>query len=107
MKRICQEMDVLLAPLLFDGLGIVAIEAGAPAVYTEGFPPETDITSIYRKLLPDDGAEKMSNVALEMAQNPKLHINMQQYVIDAGFGFDMEVTTKYTENYYLNRWSEN
>lgn len=49
----------------------------------------------------------MSNVALEMAQNPKLHINMQQYVIDAGFGFDMEVTTKYTENYYLNRWSEN
>lgn len=40
MKRICQEMDVLLVPLLFDGLGIVAIEAGAPAVYTEDFRPK-------------------------------------------------------------------
>lgn len=74
-----------------------------PVVYTEGLPPETNITSIYQKLLLDDGVEKMGNVALEMAQNPKAHINMQQYVIDAGFGFDMDVTEKYMENYYLNR----
>ena len=49
-----------------------------------------------------DGEEKWANAALEMAQNLKAHTNMQQYVIDAGF--DMDVTAKYMESYYLNRW---
>ena len=76
--------------------------AGVPIVCSEGLPPETDITPIYRKLLLSDGAEKWANAALEMAQNPKAHTNMQQYVIDAGF--DMDATAKYMESYYLNRW---
>ena len=46
--------------------------------------------------------EERANAALEMAQNPKAHTNMQQYVIDAGF--DMDATAKYMESYYLNRW---
>ena len=46
----------------------------------------------------------MGNVALEMAQNPNAHTNMQQYVINAGF--DMDATAKYMENYYLNRWGK-
>lgn len=105
MNRIYQAMDVFVFPSLFEGLGIVAIEAqaaGVPIVCSEGLPPETDITPIYRKLLLSDGAEKWANAALEMAQNPKAHTNMQQYVIDAGF--DMDATAKYMESYYLNRW---
>ena len=105
MNRIYQAMDVFIFPSLFEGLGIVAIEAqaaGVPIVCSEGLPPETDITPIYRKLLLSDGEEKWANAALEMAQNLKAHTNMQQYVIDAGF--DMDATAKYMENYYLNRW---
>ena len=105
MNRIYQAMDVFVFPSLFEGLGIVAIEAqaaGVPIVCSEGLPPETDITPIYRKLLLSDGAEKWANAALEMAQNLKAHTNMQQYVIDAGF--DMDATAKYMESYYLNRW---
>ena len=105
MNRIYQAMDVFVFPSLFEGLGIVAIEAqaaGVPIVCSEGLPPETDITPIYRKLLLSDGAEKWANAALEMAQNPKAHTNMQQYVIDAGF--DMDAIAKYMESYYLNRW---
>ena len=105
MNRIYQAMDVFVFPSLFEGLGIVAIEAqaaGVPIVCSEGLPPETDITPIYQKLLLSDGAEKWANVALEMAQNLKAHTNMQQYVIDAGF--DMDATAKYMESYYLNRW---
>ena len=101
-------MDVFIFPSLFEGLGIVAIEAqaaGVPIVCSEGLPPETDITPIYRKMLLSDGAEKWANAALEMAQNSKSHSNMQQYVINAGF--DMEATAKYMENYYLSRWSGN
>ena len=106
MNRIYQAMDVFVFPSLFEGLGIVAIEAqaaGVPIVCSEGLPPETDITPIYRKLLLSDGEEKWANAALEMAQNLKAHTNMQQYVIDAGF--DMEATAKYMESYYLNQWS--
>lgn len=105
MDRVYQAMDVFVFPSLFEGLGIVAIEAqaaGVPIVCSEGLPPETDITPIYRKLLLSDGAEKWANAALEMAQNPKAHTNMQKYVIDAGF--DMDATAKYMESYYLNRW---
>lgn len=58
---------------------------GVPIVCSEGLPPETDITPIYRKpLLLSDGSRKVANAALEMAQNLKAHTNMQQYVIDAG-----------------------
>lgn len=105
MNRIYQAMDVFVFPSLFEGLGIVAIEAqaaGVPIVCSEGLPPETDITPIYRKLLLSDGAEKWANIALEMAQNLKAHTNMQQYVIDAGF--DMDATAKYMEGFYLDRW---
>ena len=106
MNRIYQAMDVFVFPSLFEGLGIVAIEAqaaGVPIVCSEGLPPETDITPIYRKLLLSDGEEKWANAALEMAQNPSAHTNMQKYVIDAGF--DMDATAIYIEGFYLNRWS--
>lgn len=106
MNRIYQAMDVFVFPSLFEGLGIVAIEAqaaGVPIVCSEGLPPETDITPIYRKLLLSDGAEKWANAALEMAQNPSAHTNMQKYVIDAGF--DMDATAKYMESYYLRKYN--
>ena len=106
MNRIYQAMDVFVFPSLFEGLGIVAIEAqaaGVPIVCSEGLPPETDITPIYRKLLLSDGEEKWANAALKMAQNLKAHTNMQQYVIDAGF--DMNVTAKYMEGYYLRKYN--
>lgn len=106
MNRIYQAMDVFVFPSLFEGLGIVAIEAqaaGVPIVCSEGLPPETDITPIYRKLLLSDGAEKWANAALEMAQNQSAHTNMQKYVIDAGF--DMDATAKYMESYYLRKYN--
>ena len=52
-----------------------------------------------------EGAKKWADAALEMAKNSKAHTNMQQYVTDAGF--DMDVTAKYMENYYLKRFKQN
>ena len=105
VHRLYQAMDIFVFPSRFEGLGIVAIEAqaaGVPIVCSEGLPPETNITPIYRRLLLSDGAEKWATAALEMAQNPDAHTNMQQYIIDAGF--DMDATAKYMENYYLNQF---
>lgn len=104
MNKVYQAMDVLVFPSLFEGLGIVVIEAqaaGVPVVCSEGLPPETDITPIYRKMQLSDGAEKWADMVLEMSQNPQNHTNMQKYIIDAGF--DMRATAKKMEHYYLNK----
>ena len=100
MNRIYQAMDIFVFPSLFEGLGIVAIEAqaaGVPIVCSEGLPPETDITPIYRKLMLSDGAEKWAEAAIEMAQSSKAHTNIQKYIIDAGF--DMSATAKNMEKW--------
>lgn len=104
MNRIYQAMDVFVFPSLFEGLGIVAIEAqaaGVPIVCSEGLPPETDITPIYQKLMLSDGAEKWADVALEMSGSEYRHANMQKYVVEAGF--DMSTTAKKMEEYYTNK----
>jgi len=52
MNRIYQAMDVFIFPSLFEGLGIVAIEAqaaGVPVVCSEGLPPEAEISPLYKK----------------------------------------------------------
>lgn len=104
MNRIYQAMDVFVYPSLFEGLGIVAIEAqaaGVPIVCSEGRPPETDITPIYRKLMLSDGAEKWADAALEMFGSEYHHTNMQKYIVEAGF--DMSATAKKMEEYYTNK----
>lgn len=102
MDRIYQAMDVFVFPSLFEGLGIVSIEAqaaGVPSVCSEGLPPETDITPIYQKLLLSEGEKKWADTAIDMSQNFLAHTNMQKYVVEQGF--DMSATAKYMENYYL------
>lgn len=104
MNRVYQALDVFVFPSLFEGLGIVAIEAqaaGVPIICSEGLPPETDITPIYRKLRLSDGAEKWADAAIKMAQSPVAHTNMQKYVVNAGF--DANATAKNMENYYLEK----
>lgn len=104
MNRIYQAMDVFVFPSLFEGLGIVVIEAqatGVPIVCSEGRPPETYSTPIYRKLMLSDGAEKWADAALEMFGSEYRHTNMQKYVVEAGF--DMSATAKKMEEYYTNK----
>ena len=104
MNRIFQAMDVFVFPSLFEGLGIVAIEAqaaGIPLVCSEGLPPETDITPLYTKIQLSAGAKKWSEEALRISRNSYAHTNTQKYVIDAGF--DMSATAKKMEEYYKEK----
>lgn len=104
MNRIFQAMDVFVFPSLFEGLGIVAIEAqaaGIPIVCSEGLPPETDITPLYTKIQLSAGAKKWSEEALRISRSSYAHTNTQKYVIDAGF--DMSATAKKMEEYYIEK----
>mgnify|MGYP004467226021 CR=1 FL=1 len=106
MSRVYQAMDVFVFPSLFEGLGIAAIEAqtaGVPVVCSEGLPPETGITPLYRQMMLSDGAEKWADAVLEAARNPEAHTNMRQHVIDAGF--DATETAGYMEKFYLSKFA--
>ena len=108
MNRIYQAMDVFIFPSLFEGLGIVSIEAqasGIPVICSEGLPMETEITPLYKKMMLSEGSEKWADAALRMSQNPNAHTNMQKYIVDAGF--DMDATAKNVEKYYLTVVAEN
>lgn len=105
MNRIYQAMDVFIFPSLFEGLGIVAIEAqaaGIPLICSEGLPSETDISPLYKKMPLSEGAEKWADAAVKMVENGLRHTNMQNYVIDAGF--DMDVTVKKVEVFYISKY---
>lgn len=107
MDKIYQAMDVFVFPSLFEGLGIVAIEAqaaGIPVICSEGLPPETEVTPLYKKLKLTDSKEKWAEETLKIADHSLCHTNMQQYIIEAGF--DMNSTALEMQNYYLKKIKE-
>ena len=104
INRLYQAMDVFIFPSLFEGLGIVSIEAqaaGIPVLCSEGLPPETNITPIYHMLMLKEGAEVWAQSAIDIAKTPLAHSNMQEYIIDSGF--DMKVVAEMMEKYYLSK----
>lgn len=108
MNQIFQAMDVFVFPSVFEGLGIVAIEAqasGIPVVCSEGLPPEARITPIYKVLNLKESPAEWAREAIQIAGDPQCHTNTQQYVIDAGF--DMNATSKMMQEFYLKKYKEN
>lgn len=106
MNRIYQILDIFIFPSLFEGLGIVAVEAqaaGIPVIGSEGLPPEIEITPLFHRIDIKEGARKWAELALYSAENSVCHSNMQKYVIDAGF--DMDATANMIQQYYLKKWN--
>lgn len=103
-----QCMDVFLFPSLFEGLGIVAIEAqasGTPIVCSNMLPKETEISDIYIKLDLKLPAEEWAEKVIEIASKNKAKQNLQQNIIDSGF--DLSSTVKKLQNFYLKAYQRN
>lgn len=100
-----QCMDVFLFPSLFEGLGIVAIEAqasGTPIVCSNMLPKETEVSDIYIKLDLKKPAEEWAEKVIEIANKNQEKQNLQQNIIDAGF--DLSSTVKMLQNFYLEAY---
>lgn len=105
MDRIYQAMDIFVFPSCFEGFGIVAIEAqaaGIPVICSEGLPPETEVTPIYKKLSLNDGVDKWAQESIELSENTKAHSNMHQYIVNSGF--DVNATARMMQDYYLDKY---
>ena len=107
VNNLYQAMDIFIFPSLFEGLGIVAIEAqasGTPIVCSNKLPPEIEISPIFKKLSLNETAEVWADEAIKLANAPYARKNMQDKII--GAGFDIKCVANDIQKYYLEKYTK-
>lgn len=96
-------MDVFLFPSLFEGLGIVLIEAQASGLkcFTSDIvvPNEAKVSDLLEYINLSKDAKYWAGKVLE-CDNGYERENMTQYIVD--MGYDIKETVKYLQSFYLN-----
>lgn len=107
VNNIYQAMDVFIFPSLYEGLGIVAIEAQTsctPIICSDTVPKEIEITDICKKMSLNESASKWAEMCIEF-KNKK--INNEKYVKDIiESGFDISTTVNELQGYYLEKFDK-
>lgn len=108
VNEVYQAMDLLLFPSLFEGLGIVAIEAqtsALPVLCSTNLPEEVEITPYLEKMSLDEPAENWANKAIEMLQKYKnMREDRKKDIVKAGF--DIKDISIKMQEYYLKKYYE-
>lgn len=97
-------MDVFILPSLFEGLGIVAVEAqasGTPVVASNMVPKETDISPIIRKLSLKECPYTWAAVAVKLSTNKASHKDLSKYIIEKDY--DLSSTVSKMEQFYIEK----
>ncbi|MGN0546150.1 MAG: glycosyltransferase family 1 protein [Acutalibacteraceae bacterium] len=97
---IMQAMDVLVLPSLYEGLGIVAIEAqasGLPCVLSDAVPDEAVLTDLAVKMLPDSSPSKWVDAINKQSKM----IRKSTYDEIRLAGYDIKDNSKKLQEYYL------
>ncbi len=100
IEKIYQAMDCFVFPSLFEGMGIVAIEAqscGLPCFLSNGVPQETMICNT-TKILLSKSAKEWANIIVDKIKNFERK-DCSKFVEKAGF--DIKYTAKKIEDFYL------
>ena len=104
MENIYQLMDVFVFPSLYEGLGIVTIEAqasGVPVLCATTVPPETEVSPIYKSLDLNQEPAIWAEELISLAKHPLAHKDMKQNVIESGF--DIATTVRKIEKFYIDK----
>lgn len=104
MNRIYQAMDIFLLPSLFEGLGIVAVEAqaaGIPVIASDGVSLDAKVSPLIHYVKLSRGASEWSEAAEKALKSEYCHKNMQKYIIKSGF--DVKSTAGFLQNFYIKK----
>lgn len=96
-------MDLFLFPSLYEGLGIVAVEAqcnGLPIVMTESLPKEVEITELISRVNLNDSAVKWAEALMRNNNSSNDRLIFQEIVRDSGY--DIIENVEWLEQFYSN-----
>ncbi len=103
VPNLLQASDCFLFPSVWEGLGMVAVEAqsvGVPCLCSTGIPKSVAVVPGLCHFISTDNISKW----LEMACNSvPLYKDVSEYVKMAGY--DINETAKKMESFYLNEWN--
>lgn len=106
VNEIMQAMDVFVFPSVFEGLGIVNIEAQAAGLLTfcsDGVAKEVNISPMYTKIDLNLGADKWAEIILDKFEHRNPRTDMSEYIIKSGY--DVKEIAKNMEEYYLGKYN--
>lgn len=107
INKIYCAMDAFLFPSIFEGLGIVCVEAqcaGTPVICTDTLPKELNLTPIIYRCSLNDEISKWNELINNAITNNKTHKDMTQNIIEQGY--DIKSIAKKLESYYIKKWNE-
>lgn len=102
VNKLIQAMDVFIFPSIFEGLGIVAIEAQAAAIQTicsESVPEEVNVTQYCQYISLSESAKLW---AQEIEKYRYGYDKSNTYELIRKSGFDIYDVSKQLEKYYMN-----
>ncbi|WP_195891591.1 glycosyltransferase family 1 protein [Bittarella massiliensis (ex Durand et al. 2017)] len=105
VNELMQAMDVFVLPSLFEGLGIVLIEAqaaGLSCLTSQGVvSEETRVTELIHYLPLKDGAARWAEAVENMYVERKDRKDMSKEIVSSGF--EIKRNAQWLQTYYLNK----
>ena len=102
VERLMQAMDVFVFPSVFEGLGIVAIEAQSSGLHTivsEHIPQEAFVSGYIESISLNEGTNRWASRILELKE-----LNMRRNTVDRNRinAYDIKTIANKLEKFYLD-----